>query len=68
MYTRPIHIFMPFYYVLSRLFLYVYTYACRSEWHRYNLNRKMKGLPIVSSDTDFAALTLRELEANRIGP
>lgn len=30
----------------------------KSEWHRCNLNRKMKNLPIISSEAEFNELTL----------
>ena len=30
----------------------------KSEWHRCNLNRKMKSLPVISSEAEFNELTL----------
>ena len=38
----------------------------KSEWHRYNLNRKMKSLPIVSSEEAFAKLSFDEINAASI--
>lgn len=38
----------------------------RSDWHRYNLNQKLKNLPLVASEEDFAKLSLKELENNSI--
>jgi TolA-binding protein len=34
----------------------------KSEWHRHNLKRKMKNLPIVPSEEAFAALAVDQLE------
>ena len=38
----------------------------RSDWHRYNLNQKLKNLPLVVSEEEFAKLSLKELESNSI--
>ena len=38
----------------------------KSEWHRYNLNRKMKSLPIVPSEEEFAKLSFVEINAASI--
>ena len=34
----------------------------RSEWHRHNLKRKMKNLPVITSEEDFLKLPIEELE------
>lgn len=34
----------------------------RSEWHKHNLRRKMKSLPLVTSEEEFAALPLDQIE------
>eukprot|EP01034_Spumella_vulgaris_P022400 gene22400-28522_t len=34
----------------------------KSEWHRHNLSRKMKGLSLVGSEEAFLSLSLEELE------
>lgn len=34
----------------------------RSEWHRHNLKRKMKNLPVINSEEDFLKLPIEELE------
>jgi len=34
----------------------------RSEWHRHNLKRKMKNLPIVASEEEFALLPIEQIE------
>eukprot|EP01035_Chromulina_nebulosa_P021026 gene21026-27249_t len=34
----------------------------RSEWHRHNLKRKMKNLPIVASEEEFATLPIEQIE------
>lgn len=39
---------------------------CRSEWHRYNLKRKMKSLPVVT-ESEFAALPASETERTTDG-
>jgi hypothetical protein len=38
----------------------------KSEWHRYNLNRKMKNLSIVSSEEEFAKLSFDEINSASI--
>jgi len=38
----------------------------KSEWHRYNLNRKMKSLPIVPTEEAFAKLSFDEINAASI--
>lgn len=34
----------------------------RSEWHRFNLKRKMKGLAVVPDESSFLALSVEELQ------
>lgn len=34
----------------------------RSDWHRFNLKRKMKNLPLVTSEEEFLNLPLSELQ------
>jgi ribosome maturation protein SDO1 len=34
----------------------------RSEWHRHNLKRKMKNIPIIPSEEEFAQLSIDDIE------
>lgn len=33
----------------------------RSEWHRFNLKRKQKNLPVISSEVEFLSLSVEQL-------
>ena len=46
---------------LINQFFFIF-FAHRSEWHRHNLNLKMKNLPPIPSEAAFEKLTLEELE------
>jgi hypothetical protein len=36
----------------------------RSEWHRYNLTRKMKNLPAITTEEEFLASAVKDLSIN----
>jgi hypothetical protein len=44
----------------------IFTDDYRSDWHRENLSRKLKNLPLILSEEEFSKLSLRDLELNKI--
>lgn len=40
----------------------VYDMMYRSEWHRFNLKRKMKNLPLITSEIEFLQLSVDQLQ------